>query len=139
MFREVMLGGEKVADALLEFLLKLQLEVAVDLFALGQEHWHALHNLLKGERLLLCVLKAFALKEFNVLLNLGCMRDGRLEPGNMLGVQLPPGGVSLQGKVHTVDQCGLGRLGPLGCMVVEGIDHVEPQHAVSSSEPSGTS
>ena len=37
MFEKSILGGENVADALLEFLLKLQLEVTVDLlFALGQ-------------------------------------------------------------------------------------------------------
>ena len=49
-------------------LLKLQLEVAVDLLlALGQEHWHALHNLLQEERLLQCVLKVFALEVFDVL------------------------------------------------------------------------
>ena len=93
MFREVILGGDQVADALLEFLLKLQLEVPVDLLALGQEHWHALHNLLQEERLLQCVLKVFALEVFDVLLKLGCVRDGRLEPGNMLGVELTPSGV----------------------------------------------
>ena len=64
MIREVMLGGEEVADALLE-LLQLQLEVAVDLLStLGQERWHALHKLLQEERLLHCVLKVFALESF---------------------------------------------------------------------------
>ena len=48
MIREVTLGGKEVAHALFELLLKLQLEVAADLLlALGQEHWHALHNLLQ--------------------------------------------------------------------------------------------
>ena len=60
---------------------------------LGQEHWHALHNPLQEEHLLHCVLKVFALEVFDVLLILGCVRDSRLEPGNMLGVQLPPSGV----------------------------------------------
>ena len=58
--REVTLGGEEVAGALLELLLKLQLEVAEDfLLALSQKRWHALHNPSQEERLLHGVLKVF--------------------------------------------------------------------------------
>ena len=61
----IMLGGEEVADALLELSLELQLEVAVEfLLALSEERWHALHNLLQEECLLHCVLKVFALEVF---------------------------------------------------------------------------
>ena len=73
---------------------------------------------MQGERLLHCV-KVFALEVPDALLNLGCVRDSRLEPGNMLGVQLPPDGVRLQGN-----QRALGRFGLLGCMAVGGIDHL---------------
>ena len=52
-----------------------------------------LRNLLQEDRLLHCVLEVFALDVFDVPLSLGCVRDNRFEPGNILGVQLPPGGV----------------------------------------------